>query len=182
MPNDRHVTSRAPRTLLEKLIKEREATYEEQAGAFEKLARELSEPATMSVRHLQRLAAGQRTATHATPSTRRVIRQLYGHGLDELLAPATATGPPTVAAVATRLDLDALRTPDDSTEALGQLTSELLTDPLAPANLGMTPEAWQAVVVRWMLEPESPTASMASRTPCSSFSSTCTEYSPNVAA
>jgi len=31
----------------------------------------------------------------------------------------------------------------------------LLTDPLAPANLGVTPEAWQAVVVRWILEPES---------------------------
>lgn len=155
MPNDRQAPFRAPRTLLEKLIKEREATYEEQAHAFETLARQLDEPATMSVRHLQRLAAGQRTATHATPSTRRVMRQLYGRGLDELLAPLAVAEAPAVVAVATRLDLDALRTPDDSTAALGQLTSELLTDPLAPANLGVTPEAWQAVVVRWMLEPES---------------------------
>jgi len=155
MPNGRREPGQAPRTLLEKLIKEREATYEEQTAAFEKLARALNEPATMSVRHLQRLAAGQRTATHATPSTRRVMRQLFGHGLDELLAaPCDSVTPTAVAPPPARFDLDALRTCDDSTEALGQLTSELLADPLGPANLGVTPETWQAAVVRWMLEPE----------------------------
>lgn len=146
---------RAPRTLLEKLIKERDETYEEQVRAFERLARQLGESATMSVRHLQRLASGERSATHATPTTRRVMRQLYGHGLDDLLAPPTETAAPHLADVVARLDLDALRTHSESTDALTQLTSTLLTDPLAPANLGVTPEAWQAVVVRWILEPES---------------------------
>jgi hypothetical protein len=152
VPNER---GGAPRTLLEKLVKEREATYEEQAEAFEKLSRELGEDATMSVRHLQRLAAGQRGAANATPTTRRVMRQLYGHSLDELLGPPGETAAPPLTAVVERLDLDTLRTHDESTDALAQLTSDLLTDPLAPANLGVTPEAWQAVVVRWMLEPES---------------------------
>lgn len=156
MPNERDGGgARAPRTLLEQLIKERDQTYEEQAEAFERLARELDENATMSVRHLQRLAAGQRTSTHAAPTTRRVMRQLYGHSLDELLGPPCGSAAPTLVTVAARLDLDALSTHDESTDALAQLTSDLLTDPLAPANLGVTPEAWQAVVVRWMLEPES---------------------------
>lgn len=146
---------RPPRTLLEKLIKERDETYAEQAKAFERLSRELGENATMSVRHLQRLAAGERGTTHATPTTRRVMRQLYGHSLGELLGPPVETGAPQLATVVARLDLDSLRTHDDSTDALTQLTSDLLTEPLAPANLGVSPEAWQAVVVRWMLEPES---------------------------
>lgn len=76
-----------PRTLLERLIREREATYEEQVRAFEKLARELREPATLTVRHLQRLASGERSGERANPSTRRVMRELYGHPLDTLLGP-----------------------------------------------------------------------------------------------
>jgi hypothetical protein len=96
--DDLRAGTRAPRTLLELLIKQGEATYEEQAAAFEKAARELGEPATMSVRHLQRLAAGQRTG-HATPTTRRVLRQLYGHGIDELLGPPPANGSPVLAVV-----------------------------------------------------------------------------------
>jgi hypothetical protein len=82
---------RRPRTLLEQLVWQREATYEEQAAEFERLARQLNEPATLSVRHLQRLASGERSGERATPSLRRVMRQFYGHPLDELLgAPRTA--------------------------------------------------------------------------------------------
>lgn len=152
---DARASTRAPRTLLEKLIKERDQTYEEQAKEFEKLSRQLDEAATMSVRHLQRLAAGERSATHATPTTRRVMRQLYGHSLDELLSPPGESDVPSLTLVVERLDLDTLSTHDESTAALSQLTNDLLADPLAPSNLGVTPEAWQAVVVRWMLEPES---------------------------
>lgn len=78
---------RHPRTLLEQLIWEREATYEEQAREFDTLARQLKEDATLSVRHLQRLAAGQRTGERSSPSTRRVIKAMYGHSMDELLGP-----------------------------------------------------------------------------------------------
>lgn len=41
----------------------------------------------MSVRHLQRLAAGEKDANRATPGTRRVMREMYGHPLDALLDP-----------------------------------------------------------------------------------------------
>lgn len=91
MSDDVRAGPRLPRTLLEHLIKQRDATYEEQVAAFEKAARALGEPATMSVRHLQRLAAGQRTG-HATPTTRRVLRQIYGYGIDELLGPPPVNG------------------------------------------------------------------------------------------
>jgi hypothetical protein len=81
---------REPRTLLEQLVWKREQTYEEQVKAFLRLASELGEPATLTVRHLQRLAAGQRSADRANPSTRRVMRRMYGHTLDELLGPPAA--------------------------------------------------------------------------------------------
>lgn len=83
MPDHRRV----PRTLLEQQIWDREATYEEQVAEFATLARKLNEAATLSVRHLQRLAAGQRSGERASPSTRRVMRQMFGHSLDELLGP-----------------------------------------------------------------------------------------------
>lgn len=83
MPDQRRVA----RTMLEQRIWAREATYEEQVTEFMTLARQLKEPATMSVRHLQRLAAGQRSGDRASPSTRRVMRKMYGAPLDELLGP-----------------------------------------------------------------------------------------------
>lgn len=89
---------RVARTLLEQRIWEREATYEEQVTEFMTLARKLKEPATLSVRHLQRLAAGQRSGDRATPSTRRVMREMFGHSLDELLGPPE---PASTAVVAT---------------------------------------------------------------------------------
>jgi hypothetical protein len=93
-----------PRTLLEQLIRQREATYEEQVRDFERLARHLEEPATLTVRHLQRLASGERSGDRANPSTRRVMREFYGHPLNVLLgppsghdgvAPAPASIPPS---------------------------------------------------------------------------------------
>ncbi len=89
MASNRRRSSQPPRTLLEQLIREREATYGEQVDEFNRLAQEHGEHATMTVRHLQRLAAGQGSANGAVPSTRRVMRKLYGRPLDQLLA-----GPP----------------------------------------------------------------------------------------
>jgi hypothetical protein len=88
---------------LEQLIRAREATYEEQVRAFEARARELGEPATLTVRHLQRLASGQRSGERANPSTRRVMRELFGHSLDVLLGPpATDPAAPATTPAAAR--------------------------------------------------------------------------------
>ncbi|MFD2082163.1 hypothetical protein SAMN05421678_101491 [Actinopolymorpha cephalotaxi] len=92
----------APRTMLEHLIRQRDQTYDEVAGAFETLARQTGERgASMSARHLRRLASGQRTGM--TPVTRRVLQAMFGRSAAELVAPYATTGPalgtgPTAAA------------------------------------------------------------------------------------
>ena len=73
-----------PRTLLEKLLREDDYTLEETCNRFDKLARELNEPATLSIRQLQRWIAG--TVDSARPASRRVAAQLWGRPFDELLA------------------------------------------------------------------------------------------------
>lgn len=160
---------RSPRTLLEQLIREREQTYEEQVKAFVELARRLDEPATMTVRHLQRLASGERSGERATPSTRRVMREFYGRGLDELLGPPAAPAAPVAALPVPRqapdLDLDQLVTLTDNADALAQLTVDVLADPLGPAKSDVVPEVWQATVVRWLLQPAPCTPSAGSRGP-----------------
>lgn len=125
MPNDHRNGVRPPRTLLEQLIKQGEATYEEQAAAFEKAARALGEPATMSVRHLQRLAAGQRTG-HATPTTRRVMRQLYGYSLDDLLGPASATDVATATPAGRASFADELGLPPHEVAEIASLAGHLV--------------------------------------------------------
>lgn len=82
-----------PRTLLEQLIGEREATQREICEQFAHLARKMCEKdATMSVRHLQRLAYGERNGQRSSPATRRVMRQLFAHSMDELLGPPRPSG------------------------------------------------------------------------------------------
>jgi tetratricopeptide (TPR) repeat protein len=81
-----------PRTLLEQLIQQRDATYEELSAQYEKLARRMDEKSTMSARHLQRLAYGERQGQRSTPTTRRVMREMFGHALEDLLGPPIAAG------------------------------------------------------------------------------------------
>ena len=75
----------APATVLEHLLRQRDQTYEEIAGDFLRIAQEMGEQATMSVRHLRRLARGQAGA--CTPVTRRVLQAQFGQPLAELLRP-----------------------------------------------------------------------------------------------
>jgi tetratricopeptide (TPR) repeat protein len=78
----------APRTLLEQLIREMDATYEELAAQYNKLADRLGEKSAMSVRHLQRLAYGERPGQRTVPSTSRVLRQMFGFPMADLLGPS----------------------------------------------------------------------------------------------
>lgn len=79
------------RTLLEQLIKERRQTYEEFAHDAERFAREHRHEGTISVRHLQRLAAGRRNSGHQLgplrPATARLLEAIFGIDADTLLAP-----------------------------------------------------------------------------------------------
>jgi hypothetical protein len=97
-----------PRTVLESLIRQRDRTYEELTAEFDAVARRAGERATMSPRHLHRLASGERTGT--TPVTRRILRAMFGRPLDELLQrPSPGSGLTTAgprSPVATRDDPD----------------------------------------------------------------------------
>ncbi len=76
-------TRREPRTMLEYLIQQRDRTYEELAERFLRL----EEPATISARHLGRLARGERGSAGTTPATRRALQAMFGMSLEELLRP-----------------------------------------------------------------------------------------------
>jgi tetratricopeptide (TPR) repeat protein len=72
-----------PRTVLEHLIQQRNRTYEEMVVEFSRL----DERATISARHLGRLARGERGSTGATPATRRALQAMFGMTLEDLLCP-----------------------------------------------------------------------------------------------
>lgn len=74
-----------PRTVLEQILRGDDHTYEEISVRFDLLARKLGESATITARHLRRLASGERTGT--TPVTRRVLQAMFGLPIDQLLAP-----------------------------------------------------------------------------------------------
>jgi hypothetical protein len=89
----------APVTVLEHLLRQRDQTYEEIVAEFHSVAEGMDERATMSPRHLRRLAKGQ--AGNATPVTRRVLQAMFGRPASELLStwqqetrvPGTAVAP-----------------------------------------------------------------------------------------
>jgi len=74
--------------MLEDLLHRQDYTYEEIAARFEALAREMGESATLTPRHLRRLASGERSGT--TPVTRRVLQAMFSRTASELLAPWSA--------------------------------------------------------------------------------------------
>ena len=80
----------SPRTQLEYLLWQRDQTYEEVVAEFAKLARALGEPATLTSRHLRRLASGERNGV--TPVTRRVLQTMFSRPAEDLLAPYGHSG------------------------------------------------------------------------------------------
>lgn len=76
-----------PRTVLEALLRQRDQTHEEFVAEFHAKAAEMSERATMSARHLRRLASGEASAP--TPVTRRVLQAMFGRPFAELAKPWT---------------------------------------------------------------------------------------------
>jgi hypothetical protein len=83
---DRQVPAR---TELERLLRDLDRTYEESAAWFEQVAAGMGEGATITARHLRRLASGERQGT--TPSTRRVLQKMFGHPVRVLLSTADPT-------------------------------------------------------------------------------------------
>lgn len=82
--------AKQPRTLLGQLIRDRHLTFEEFAQYAETFARDHDEVGTLSVRHLQRLAAGRnpdgRPLGRVRPATARLLERIFGTSIDKLLS------------------------------------------------------------------------------------------------
>src|SRR6266545_4759054 len=87
---------REPRTLLEHLLWQHDRTYEELANDFLVTAEATGERATITARHLGRLARGERSGASTTPATRRLLQKMFNRSIDELLGPWEAPSPPDV--------------------------------------------------------------------------------------
>lgn len=79
-----------PSTVLEHLLWQRDQTYEETVSEFLSIAAGMGEHATMSARHLRRLAKGH--AGSCTPVTRRVLQVMFGRPFAELQRPLGPRG------------------------------------------------------------------------------------------
>jgi hypothetical protein len=74
------------RTVLEQRIRQRRQTLEEFAEFLENFAREHGEPATLGIRHLQRLCSGNRSSDSARSATARLLERVFGTPIEQLLA------------------------------------------------------------------------------------------------
>jgi 8-oxo-dGTP diphosphatase len=103
MPGQNTAT-RSARTVLELRIRQRRQTFEEFSEYVEKFAREHGEKGTLSVRHLQRLAAGSRPGDtplgSLRPATARLLERIFDANIEELLASPDQLGPAKGLAVA----------------------------------------------------------------------------------
>jgi hypothetical protein len=86
--------NRPARTLLEQMIRERGQTLDEFVEYVEVFAREHHERGTLSLRHLQRLIAGQRSdgtpLGPTRPATSHLLERIFGVGVRRLLSPPNA--------------------------------------------------------------------------------------------
>lgn len=110
---------RAPRTVLEREIRERRMTLEEFVEYAEVFAREHGQLATLGLRHLQRLVAGRKPSGEPLGPVRqvtaRLLESIFGMSVEKLLSPppeedfartATRVEPPDRAAVDFAVALD----------------------------------------------------------------------------
>ena len=88
--SSRNTAMRPARTVLELRIRQRRQTYEEFVEYVETFAREYGEKGTLSIRHLQRLAAGSRPdgtpPGPLRPATARLLERIFDTNIEELLA------------------------------------------------------------------------------------------------
>ena len=82
-----NVTEPQPATLLHWLIIQRDWTIEDAAREFEVTAKNAGISATMSPRHLGRMARVETAGRSPSAPTRRVLRLLFDRSVDELLSP-----------------------------------------------------------------------------------------------
>jgi hypothetical protein len=80
-----------PRTLLERLIAEGAHTWQEIETRFNRRAEARGERVSLTWRHLQRIAAGE--VGRPRPIVARVLADLFGHPVEDLLGPPAGPAP-----------------------------------------------------------------------------------------
>ncbi len=105
-----------PRTVLEHIIRQRGMTYQEVSNRFAETATSLGLDATLSPRHLRRLASGERAGTRGRIHSQRVLESLFGRPLSELLQPWTPELDSRGAASGIAADLGRVASADSHTQ------------------------------------------------------------------
>lgn len=152
------------RTVLEQKIRERRQTFEEFAEYAETYARDHREPGTLSVRHLQRLAAGCRRSGQplgpVRPATARLLEAIFGLSIDELLAAPTRVPASRTPAPVTRVI--AVEPEGPKRDVGGKDVHQAVTHAARPTgSLGSLPFGWLDERAGWI--PETGRRKVASR-------------------
>jgi hypothetical protein len=156
IPESANVTTERvtpPVTLLQQLIRHRDASYEQVCGELFDFARTQHIDGTISVRHLQRLARLERAKHHAPvalPGTRRLLREFFGFPFEQLVSPprhelpAAAFGRTPVGDHATEATLDAVLSLSYGEVAVALYVSDM---PLQRLAAGHLPTAEQIIAL-----------------------------------
>jgi len=140
-----------PRTLLEQLIRQDRRSYEELAEEFDVRAYKAGIPATMSAKHLRRLARRQRPHSSCRAGTRKVLESMFGRDFEDLFGP-----PDEMESGLLRVDLTSSRTASvaESAKTLTKLTKLNLERPTEATKLQVVPAVWSDLAVGWLVDPE----------------------------
>lgn len=138
-------TTDHPRTRLEQIIRDSGRSYDKLAEDFNDLARRRGIDATISSKHLQRLARGERSHESCRSGTRTALEALFERSFHELFAVPhqDTTAPPD-----TRLEYP--QRIDDSIDALSALARRELAPTPQDSELVVVPEAWANLLVQAM--------------------------------
>jgi len=121
------------RTVLAQRIRERRLTLEEFCERLEVFARENDEAGTVSVRHVQRIAAGQCTSDRLRPATARLLERYFESPIEELLV-----SPETQDVSVRRSDLLARADqPDCAASARGPVHDPHVEEPTPDADVAV---------------------------------------------
>jgi hypothetical protein len=133
------------RTVLAQRIREHRLTLEEFSEQLEVFTRENNEVGTVSIRHAQRLAAGQLTSDQLRPATARLLEKFFGSPIEELLV-SPETKVPDPAGV---LDPDGMERlsmavvqPCRTDEAAIEALAAVLVGIRHPVRLRLGPPRW----------------------------------------
>ena len=140
--------SSQPRTVLEQLIREDGRSYDRLAAEFDDLARRRGIDATISSKHLQRLARRERSHESCRPGTRKAFEEMWGRRFGELFTEPVVTGDGNGDTAAVSTTLSYPRTVGDSITALTQLTHDELNPTDTAAKILVVPEAWASLLVK----------------------------------